>query len=113
MHLQFSSKDRNQLSNLSDRMRNYVNDHHVCRSEPIYKRNFISHLNQHYRRVPNNVGVISLSKNATCSMCRLHSRSACVMRTLCCGHAFHKRCIDNWLIDNKYRCYDCNKWQLT
>lgn len=94
-------------------MRIYVDRNRNCKSKPVYKRDIITHLNRRYRRVPDNIGNVTLAKNAECELCKTRSKCTYQFRELKCGHVFHKRCIDNWLIDNRYRCYVCDKWQLT
>jgi len=113
MHLVFSSTDVNQLVNLSERMTKYIGKRNSCRSIQGFKRAFIQHLNRQYRKVPDNIGTLQMARNSYCSLCKEKKTSTQSIRTLRCGHVFHKRCIDNWLIDNTYRCYMCNKCQLT
>ena len=113
MHLVFSSTDMDQLMNLSIKMKSFVNAKRTCRSTERFKRAFIQHLNRHYRKVPDNIGDIRIMRNPYCILCKNQKNTSQTIRTLKCGHVFHKRCIDNWLIDNRYRCYKCNKCQLT
>jgi len=67
-----------------------------------------------HRRLPVEVGCIhkyNANINAKyCDVCQLkinHKQS--VRRLKICKHVFHTKCIDNWLIDNKQKCYLCHE----
>ena len=94
-------------------MKTYISFNKTCKSVRGFKKSFIKHLNTQYRRVPDNIGQIQTRRNTFCHLCKKQHDTAQSIRVLGCGHTFHKRCIDNWLMDNGYHCYKCNKCQLT
>lgn len=66
-----------------------------------------------YRLLPHNIGRCKLETESncrTCSICNTFvTKGSCVRKLKTCRHEFHKKCIDNWLVENEQNCYICNK----
>lgn len=66
-----------------------------------------------FRILPHNIGrckVETESYRIHCSICNTQvTKGSCVRKLKTCRHEFHKKCIDNWLVENEQKCYTCNK----
>lgn len=67
-----------------------------------------------FRHLPHNIGrckVMTESNHlTTCPICNGYvTKGSCVRRLKTCRHEFHKKCIDNWLIENNQKCFVCSK----
>ena len=62
-----------------------------------------------HRILPVNVGTLSKHKGThiNCNSCSNKIKRNVLKRELPCGHVYHKRCIDNWLMDNNLKCMVC------
>jgi hypothetical protein len=73
------------------------------RSDDIITRKKISQLLGSYNRVTPSS---EFNGNACCICIETYNVNECV-RKLKCGHNFHKKCIDNWLINGSKTCPTC------
>ena len=107
MHLTFSSSSANRLLNLVVKVESFTSKYSTCKSKTKYNVNLMDYINTYYRKVPDNLGILYSAKGL-CALCHKKYEMSHTVRKLKCGHVFHKKCIDNWLIDHQYKCYTCN-----
>lgn len=69
----------------------------------------VSAIAQKFKLIPNETGMLcKASLNEPCQLCGKCNKHKRNIRVLGCGHRFHKKCIDNWLIHMSLECMVCN-----
>ena len=103
MNYTFSNKNINKLLDVSNELKEIKNITHD-----------IANICKKYRIIPDQIGEIHNEVLAEpCGICGNNKPYKCKLRTLNnCKHTFHKKCIDNWLIDNNMMCIKCNECTL-
>lgn len=98
MNYTFSDKNINKLLNVSTDLKNIKNI-----------SDDVATICKKYRIVPDQIGEIKDDVlTESCGICGNNKPYKCKLRKLYyCKHTFHKKCIDNWLIDNKMMCIIC------
>jgi hypothetical protein len=114
MHLTFSSTNARRLMNLVVAIEKYTSKYKTCQSKRVYNEDLMNFINANYRKVPDNIGTLHFTDKKDKGNCMLCTKKieSCTMRKLSCGHNYHKKCIDNWLLDHKYHCYKCCRSQI-
>ena len=70
-----------------------------------------------FRHLPYNIGRCTVEQEShrfVCPVCNTAvTKGSCVRKLKTCKHEFHKKCIDNWLIENNQKCFHCQKSCVT
>lgn len=110
MNITFKHKNLSLLNNLTSDLQNNIESSNTLASalnKTILK----------FRHLPLNIGRCCVEKDSyriTCPVCNIMvTKGSCVRRLTACKHEFHKKCIDNWLIENNQKCFTCNKKCIT
>ena len=111
MNLIFKSTNMKDLTDIAVDFQKYIKQNNQVSSKDIYLRNLVSKIITKHRKLPINIGHEFKSSNITdiCGFCCKSINKNIILRKLPCGHEYHKKCIDNWLISNELRCPHCQK----
>jgi hypothetical protein len=106
----YSSRNLKKLTNITK----YITSHIKLNTDTVdknqYLKSIILAVHHKYHQIPDNIGLIETQKHSQtqcCWICGNNISNTSVSRTLPCQHRFHKRCIDTWLVHNKFECANC------
>lgn len=115
MDFHFKSSNIKQLTDIAQDFQTYVNDNTEVYSKDLYIGELVKNTITKRRKLPSNIGTTYIChspNNQICKICGQKLKQRQQLRELTCKHIFHKKCIDNWLIDNELRCIECNTFSM-
>ena len=115
MNFRFQSSDIKQLTDIAQEFQAYVNHNKEVTSRDIFMEELVNSTIKKYRKLPENIGTVYTCNSLDHPICKICGKSIKLkqqVRKLNCNHKFHKKCIDNWLIDNDLRCIQCNTFGI-